>query len=1187
MPEWTKDQERAFSYRGGELLVSAAAGSGKTAVLVQRILARLTDEERPEDISRFLVVTFTNAAAADMKDKIRAEISRRIAEDPGRRRLARQQVLLSSADIGTVDSFCFRLIRMHFQALGLPANLRIGGESECADLAERAMEETLSEAFAAGEESFLCMADQLSDTRDSGGLAALVRECYQHLMVTPDPEETARLALRNYDRGAENVAASPWGEELLRRLASAAKDAHMGYQCAIRRIEESGNCEKYLPVLYAERDALEGLLSAAETDWDSARSALLGVNFVTLPRVSGESEEKELVKRVRDRAKEELRSLAKRQFSEDSAAIRESLAEQRQVAEGLLGVTLRYAKKFREAKLERNIVDFNDVEHEAYRLLVAERNAETGEIRPTQVALDIGAGYCEVMVDEYQDTNALQDAIFRALTYARGNLFMVGDVKQSIYRFRQADPTVFLDKYRAFPPVETLSDAGSRRQNLSLNFRSRAEVLSAANFFFERLCIPEFSEIEYGREEMLYCARKDAPDRRYAAELHMVDDESDGGEWSEPRAVARRIAEMLSEGLPVAEKSGGCRPLQPGDVVILLRADGGRAARFAAELSLAGIPCRVEQDSGFCETLEIRTALACLDAVYNPLEDIALLAFLRCPGIAFTAEMLAGVRAKKLDGPLYDALVLAAGEDAECASALECLRELRRDAKELSVDRLLRRLSDRLCLVRGFRAMPGGERRRENLLTLFGHAEVFARNVGGDAHAFCAHIRRMAEHAERKEADVGGNAVRIMTIHRSKGLEFPVVIFACAAKAFNNDDRKAAVLQHRELGIGARRRDIARSLTFSTLPRDAIDLREAREDRAEELRVLYVAMTRPREKLLVFTSRPNRTTPRAWLERLRSDVAAVGISPHRLMTATNAGDWLWYAALSATEGGLTGFGENVFRAEAGPWQLIWNAAGDSVCPWSAFTEAASAPDSDISAEELQRRAFGSYAHPGAVRAPGKVTVTELKGREKDAELDAAAPPSPYGRPRFLAERQPLTGAERGTAVHMLLSQVDFAQCSRADICATLQRLTEREFISPAAAKAVDAEKIAAFFQSELGQRLCAAPDVLREFKFSLLVPAESVVDMAGETGESILLQGVADAVIRTPEKLIVIDYKTDRPFGAEDRGAWLKEKCETYRRQVELYADALGRIFRRPVAETWLCFLETGDNICLKGEETK
>ena len=1189
MPAWTNDQRSAFTYRGGQLLVSAAAGSGKTAVLVQRILSRLTDESAPEEIGSFLVVTFTNAAAADMRDKIRDEISRRLSEDPGDRRLARQLALLPQASIGTVHSFCFKLIRGNFQALGLPPNLRIGGEAECAALAETAMEETLENAFAESAPAFLAFADQLSETRDNGGIAELILSCYHDLMAAPDPEGVARRALAQYSSCEAGIEASPWGKEVLSYLADAAEDSVLAYSGAIRVIEASEGFEKYLPLLYAERTSAENVAKAAATGWDAARDAVAAMRFDRLPGVSGDSEEKELVKRVRENAKK-LQEFLGKQLSEDEKTVRESIPGQRLVAEGLLSVTLDYARRFREKKLEKNIVDFTDVEQETCRLLVAKIDADTGNVTPTDAALDIGRRYVEIMVDEYQDTNPLQDAIFRALSSMRDNLFMVGDVKQSIYRFRQADPTVFLEKYRAFAPVCGMDDRGERRQSLSCNFRSRAEVLDSVNDVFEKICIPAFSEISYGKDERLYCGRTDAGDDRFRTEMHLVDTESDDGEWSEPRAIARRIGELLCEDLPIKRKDGSVSPLKPGDIVILLRADGGRAAQIAGELHAAGIPCRVEQDSGFCETLEVRTALGCLAALHNPMEDVALLTYLRCPGIAMTAEKLAFIRAKQKKGPFYDALCLAAKEDEACEKALKLLRELRREARELSPSRILRRIFDVLSLANGFRSMTGGETRHENLMTLWGHARVFESNAAGGIHEFCEYMRLMKEHSEKKEPQTGGNAVSIMTIHRSKGLEFPVVVLAAAGKAFNEDNRKSPVLRHRVLGIGARRKDVRRRLTFSTLPRDAIELRTKREDRAEELRVLYVAMTRPREKLIIFTSPPHTTKPAKWMERLCLDYATAGISAYRLSQAAGAGDWLWSAVLAGCDGGLADFGGKVTDTVSGRFRLVWNTCGGNVpAEDPAIVENEKRPEEyRISADELRRRAFAVYTHPAAVKSPGKVTVTELKGREKDAELETpAVRKPPLGSPAFLQPSREITGAQRGTAVHTLLSRLDFARTDAADIRAAIKDLITGEYIRPAAAETIDAARIAAFFATELGQRIKAAPEVLREFKFSVLVPAESVLDMGGETGEHILMQGVADAVIRTDKELVVIDYKTDRPFGSADRAAWLREKTEVYRRQVELYADALTRIFGLPVRETWLCFLHTGDNVCLKGKDAE
>ena len=1199
--QWTADQKAAIDDRRGELLLSAAAGSGKTAVLVERILRRVLEGT---DVDRFLVVTFTNAAAAEMREKLRGEMERRLTsagpDEPrlterDKKHLRRQLTLISGADISTIDAFCIKLVRQNFAALGLPPALRVISGAEEEELQNKAVEQVLDREFEAGTPAFLALADALSGAEDDGGFAELIRDNYRRMSAAPDLPAQADRAVRDYAAAERGIAATPWGAALLDHAEQGLRD----FKARLVRLQEiaaQADLHGYDDFLAEREGILDALLGHAR-DWNGLRERVLAFKVKNLPskRKDWPEELAEAVKAFHNDLKSFVtgdHGLSSLFSADDESACRVLLC-QRPLVEELMRVTLAFAEEFAALKAERGGLDFADAEQFAYRLLVA-GEGEDGEIVPTELGADLSRRFEEVLVDEYQDTNRLQDGIFRALTAERGDLFMVGDVKQSIYRFRKAEPAIFQHKYDTYPDAEGVT--GRHRRTLGINFRSRREVLSAVNDVFAPLCVKAFSEIVYGEKERLHFPEGregGAPDDRYCTEFHLVPDATDDEEDlrkvpAEYLHLAARLRQMLDEGFPVAKGKdpGETRPLRPGDIACLMRSDAGNFAKLTEALERYGIPCDHMRDTAFFDTLEVATAKACLEAVENPLDDVALLGFLRCPRLAFTAEMLAEIRAVGRDVPLWENLqVLAESESGPFADAAALLSELRVFAGEHGVSEILRRVCDRTCLFAGFSARKQAAERRKNISELWGVAREYEAREACDLRGFIRFLDALSQRENREEPPAGEDAVQIMTIHKSKGLEYPVVAVVRTGKQFNTRDAKSSVQMHGELGIAMRRRDGERRLDFATAATDAIGCRITREEKAEELRLLYVAMTRAKEKLLVYTQFPRCKKLVEKLAGIRSRYVSGCPDAEWLGSRSSVAEWIWMSLICKTEGGLASFGPDSPEAVAGDSHLFYHQdlpeAPDEIGR-PAEPETRAMP----SGAAVRARLAATYPYADAVGIPSKQTVTELKGREKDDELDEPPVlPEDLPVPRFLQETASAEGTRRGTAVHMVLSHMDPGKNDEPSVAACIREMTERQLLAPEDAGAVSASEIARFFATPLGRRVADGGErLLREFKFSVLVPAEELAPVHGADADRVLLQGVADALILAPEGIVLLDYKTDRWHG-ESREEFLAQKKERYKTQVDSYAKALERIFARPVTEKWLCFLSEGENLELETDQ--
>ena len=1217
----TPEQSAAVENRGGQLLVSAAAGSGKTKVLVERLFRYVEQEHR--NLDEFLIITYTKAAAAELRGKIAGELSKRVGENPGNEHLRRQMLRVYQADIKTVDSFCTGLLRENTHLLAregdrhaLTPDFRVLDEPEAALLRERVLRRTLEtfyENLSAGGE---LLADAMGAGQDDSKLAALTLEVYEKLQSHAWPLKwlaRSREVWEALSRGGADFGATVYASELrdtVRRRGAYWEALLRDYAARTEADPKlkKGYGDKFLTVA----GGMEAL-SRAER-WDDAGTLAAQVTFprVLAPRGRANDPLVLSLKRVWDTCRDGLKRLQKT-VAVSGADAMEDLRAIAPAMLALLGLVADFSEAYRAEKLRINAADFADQEHLSLQLLLS------GDGAPTETGRQISARYVEILVDEYQDTNEVQNAIFRAVSREEKNLFVVGDVKQSIYRFRLADPTIFLRKYGQFQPYEQARDGQERKILLSRNFRSRREILDAANFVFTNILSPEMGEMSYGPEEALHFGAEYYPPRGdCATEFHLIaarrrsaaDDPENPPVrrvTAEARFVAGRIRELLDGGFPVTDADGTFRPCRPEDIVILMRSPRSRTAAFFEALSERNIPCSFDESGGFFDTMEVSTAFALLQIIDNPRQDVPLIAVLRSPVFAFTPDRLAEIRARHTQGDFYDALRAAAGlpdtlestehsdtlestglpdaqetpdspaepGDPDCAAFLDTLSELRRAAPDMGVYEFYCYLCGRLNLLGLFGAMDAGEERRENLLAFGRHAERFEQNGYRGLFAFVTQTRRLIDADRVPQGQSGSHSgVRLMSIHKSKGLEFPVVVLADLDHEFSRQDFKAPVLVHPELGLGPQYVDLRRRIRYPTLARVAVQERLRRENLAEEQRILYVAMTRPKEKLILVDTVYGAEKK---LQTLAS-VTGCPVLPESVAAGKSFGDWLLLSLLTRPEA-------SALRDAAGTEpDSLW-AGADS--PWAVSVHDAEdfrdAPDaartvraSGAASVEFDK-ALLSWEYPYRTETvlPAKLTATQLKGRPVDEEIaeNAAHRPAlrPLSQPRFRWEAHGLTPAERGTATHLLLQHLDFSGPGASVQAAAL---VEKRLLTPEQADAIRYRDIDRFLSSALAEEIRAARTVRREYRFTLLTDA-AAYDARARAGDTVLLQGVVDCCFETDAGITVIDFKTDRVHDA----ARLSERVEAYRPQLRAYSDALERVLERPVVCRALYFLDTGATV--------
>lgn len=1166
---WTTDQRHAIECRKGSVLVSAAAGSGKTAVLVERVIRRLTDKDNPCSAEDLLIVTFTRAATAQMREKIGAAILKRLSEDPTDRHLRRQYMLLPFAKICTIDSFCNDLVRENFHALGIsPDYSLLDNETAvimkndvCEAMLERAYEEDLDGRFSE-------LSDMMSSGSSDEDFAKLIIKMYDISTAYPFPDLWLDSLIGEYSQ--PDINKSRWGGiikkyvcDMLDYCVSSSRDMMTAMESDPIVADAYGAAVQSDINMYAE------LREKINSDWDEALEAFKTVKYMSLGRVPKgyESETKNVVTTARKKLKDLLKKVpgimcvSSEEHADDMRLLRDPVTK-------LIELVKQFGREYSAEKDKMNSADFSDILHRALNLL-AVSDGSGGYIK-TDLARELSSHYVEILVDEYQDINEAQDMIFRAISADENNLFTVGDVKQSIYRFRQAMPEIFLRRRSTTHSFES----GEYPMGITLgsNFRSRVGVTSCVNYIFRQLMSTEAGELEYDDSEALNAAAKyperDTPD----CELHVVTDKGNRADTLEAQAryVARYIDRTVREGKMLVTKGGALHPASYGDFCILLRTAKNVSSVYANALSERGIPVFSPETGGFFEAAEISFILSLLRVLDNPVQDIPLAAVMLSPLFGFSAGELADIRAsakERLEAgetePLYRSVAVSAdGGSKKAAAFLKKIESLRRLSLTLSAGELVHRVCEETGFDALVGAMPDGERRRLNVGLLCDYAEKYeaAGNLG--LSGFIRFIDKVArtsgDLATAARPSENADIVRIMTVHQSKGLEFPICILADMQHAFNERDNTESVLISSSAGLGMKRRTEDGISVYDTASRRATVITSERMGRSEEMRVLYVALTRAKENLVMVTSVPN---PEKGLAKVAVE-CGIGerANPFAVLRMNNFSDLVLTALMRHPAADklrkLSGVDVPIFLSEKDRFKLKV-VVSDSE---SFMTE--SANEQKIAAKpvffnEVQARL--DYSDPRSVLSsvPAKRAASDGSERGINREYFASS------RPAFMSSGG-LTPAQRGTATHKFMQFSDYS-AARAGIESELARLVDGGFLSEDEGKAVNIGAAKRFFMSPLAERIFASDNVMREKKFAALFPAKFFYpELTGEAAEEkIVVQGIADCVFVEDGELVIVDYKTDTGVDAE-------ALLDRYSAQLEIYREALSQALGMPVKETLL-----------------
>lgn len=1174
----TKQQRQVIDLRGRNLLVSAAAGSGKTAVLVERIIKKVLDPLHPVDIDHLLVVTFTKAAAAEMRERVAKAIEARMDEDKNNAYLNRQYTLVHHAQITTIDSFCLYVVKNYFQCIGLEPGFRVGDPGELSLIMEDVLSAVLEQWYETADAQFLDFADNYASAKNDRNVAQMVRRLYDYSVSAPWPEEWLEQICGIYEPQALTMEALEEPDSWLQALMSYLHAVIGGERERLLRAKQlcllPDGPDMYLDNIERVLEQLDGV--DAITDYDELGLAIARLDFGRLAvrrGFDGDKAAQEMVKQLRTDVKDELQKLYKKYFSLPLAAQLEDLAYTGRSVRVLSRLTLDYARAYRKEKEERGLLDFSDIEHMALRILVDEKTKE-----PTAVAREFQSLFEEVMIDEYQDSNYVQEAILTAVSGGEGshNRFMVGDVKQSIYRFRLARPELFMEKYDTY----SAEDSPCQKICLDQNFRSRPQVLDSVNDLFYRIMKRDVGGVEYDDAAALY-AGADFPGEweadAYKTRILLADSSAqelekngaDNAKTLEAAMIAEEIC-RVKEHQQISDGAGGLRPVNYSDIVILLRSPGSWGDELVEQLSARGIPSHRMSVSGYFGTSEVQTVLSLCQVIDNPLQDIPMAAVLRSPFFDFSDEELAKLRLQGTHAFFYDHVTdyAVGGPDVKLreksARFLEKLEDYRARSRRCSVHELLDQILCESGYLNFVRALPAGEKRLANVEMLLQQAVSFERTSYKGLFSFIRYMDQLQKYeVDFGEADVTlehEDVVRIMSIHKSKGLEFPIVFVSGLGRKFNKKDSTDVMILDSAYGVGLTCVEGKKHRKRTTLLREMIAARIAGDNIGEELRVLYVALTRAKEQLIL-------TGTRRDLEKALQNDELLSEGEASYLDRREAGcylDWIMPGALCHQEH------LSVETYAAGDFTLIGQLE-DAVhyTQKEQLFESLAAVDETLYAQ-IDERMQSRYPFEEEVSLRTKISVSELKHRNmilEPGDVEAMAwfakeeTPEAYV-PRFvqnggLPQDAPHPGALRGTAMHRMMECLDYGalvgRLAKEEVTRQISALQSDGRISADMASLVNTEKVWAFLQTDLAARIMQAHKfgkLRREQPFVMGLPAHET-DPEIHSDQLVLVQGIIDLYFEEADGLVLLDYKTDTVKEA-------RQLLDRYQTQMDLYARALA-----------------------------
>ncbi|WP_042455195.1 helicase-exonuclease AddAB subunit AddA [Neobacillus dielmonensis] len=1237
---WTDDQWKAIMANNKDILVAAAAGSGKTAVLVERIIQKVLSEHEPINVDELLIVTFTNASAAEMRHRIGEALEKAIDQNPASRHLRKQLSLLNKASISTLHSFCMEVIRKYYYLIDIDPNFRIADQTEIQLIRDEIMDELFEEEYGKPDnEAFFQLVDAFTNDRSDAALQEIIQNVYDFARSNPLPEQYLQTIVSMYDvSDVTRLDKLPFIQAL--RL-----DIDLQLQSAQEMLKQALKLTKLPngPAPRAENYAddlnvLQTLITAKQDSWESLYQAMQTWSFSRAKSVKGDQFDRELTEKaqkLRDKAKKKIQDLKDELFSRKPENFLHDMEEMYPLVQTLAELVKKFSVRFQLVKREKGIVDYADLEHFCLQILKGEVN-QSGIISPSEAALSYRRHFKEVFVDEYQDTNMVQETILKLVAKEEeetGNLFMVGDVKQSIYRFRLAEPNLFLDKYNRFTPDGRLTGL---RIDLARNFRSRKEVLDATNYLFKQIMGVKVGEIEYDEAAELRNGAPYPENQSFPVEVILVDqttgetDEVDQDMESdiekvqaefdqadleqsqlEARIIATKIKEMIEAGFPVYNtKTKSTRPIMYRDFVILLRSMTWAPA-IMEEFKQQGVPIYAELSTGYFEATEVAVMVSLLRVIDNPFQDIPLASVLRSPIVGLNEEEMAQIRIYQKRGSFWEAVTAFCMDktlqDKEVfyervRKFHDQLKKWRSIARQGALSELIWQLFRDTQYYDFVGGLPGGKQRQANLRALYDRARQYEQTSFRGLFRFLRFIERMIDRGDdlgaAKALGEQEDVVRIMTIHSSKGLEFPVVFMAGMARNFNMTDIRKPYMLDKDFGFAAKYVNVEKRITYPSLPQIAFKRKKKMEMLAEEMRVLYVAMTRAKEKLYLTASLKDAAKKvDEWLDTV--DYPDWLLPDYKRASATSYIDWIGPALIRHRDCKELIALENErqitqeISMHPSSWEIKLINAEDinkqgilSKEEGQDYLELVQqgqkVPVTSIYGEEVTSRLSWHYPFLGAASHRSKQSVSELK-RQREVMDDQSGTDiirqfhKPIlKRPKFMQEKS-LSPTERGTALHMVMQHVDLSKpVTEESIRTQVNWMVVNELLTQEQAEMIDLSLIVQFFETDLGQRFFRAKAVHREVPFTLSLPAHEVYPEWNDLTERIFIQGIIDCILEDETGLILIDYKSD---GITDRYKGGFEQAKTiledrYKLQVNLYARAIEQIWKRPLTDKYLFFFD-------------
>ena len=1188
--KWTEEQQQAINEKGANILVAAAAGSGKTAVLVERIINKVINEKI--DIDRILVVTFTSAAASEIRERILEAIYKKLEENPEDTNLQKQINLINKANISTIHSFCLDVIRNNFYELDISSNFRVADTTEIELMKYEVLDELFEEKYLSNDKDFEDLINIYTGYRGVEGLQNLVLNIYKFIQSSPFPEKWLNDKVNLFKNTNQDFAQTIWGKTILENIEEELTEGIMQLQNILKDMKKIDELSKFTKIIQEDIYNLEDILRYTNS-WDNTLTKINNLVWQKWPTDKKITIDlKEQAKEVRNKVKEIINKSIKKKIAYDSIQANEDINEMHVTLTKLKNLLVVFMFKFASKKKEKNVVDFNDIEHFALKILIG----ENGEA--TELAKKYREKFQEIAIDEYQDSNLVQEQILTSISKGN-NIFMVGDVKQSIYKFRQARPELFLEKYKNYNLKQEISgNSLGLKIQLFKNFRSRENILNITNLVFQNIMSEKVGEIEYNEKEYLnYSAGYKEPEENtdYAGktELHIIDlkekeeifindEEIDEkievekieNSVLEAKFVAKKINELLNSNYMVFDKEQGYRKITPKDIIILLRATTNIAPIYEKELADLNLPVFSDSSSQYLDTMEIQIIVSILKIINNPIQDIPLVTVLRSPIFAFTDNDLISIRLTDKSCSFYESMIkarLVVNEqlNSKIDNVIYYLEKWKQEEKYLPLDELIWQIYIDTNLINIVGLMPNGAIRQANLKMLFEKAKQFENASFKGLFNFINFIDRLKNNngdlSSAKLIGENENVIRIMSIHKSKGLEFPVVFLCGTGKSFNMRDLNEDILLHQDMGIGPKLIDFERRIEYDTLAKEAIKLKIKLETLSEEQRILYVALTRAKEKLIITgISKDLEKDFKQKRELLQIYNENMNIIDYKLVKKYKTYlDWLELVYLK-NENKITDIATLYTYTKTDLEKELNNKEQEKLnnIKEKIFENTKDLKDTENIKEILNWK----YRYKKSSEIPTKTAVTRLQAEEdKKIELTEI--------PKFMGKEKKITPAEKGTLMHLCIQRLNEKQTyTKETIKQMIQSLVLKEIITTTEADAINIDTLYKYTKSALWNDLSKAKEIHKEQPFYINIPAKEIYENI-ETDENILVQGIIDLYyISEDNKLILIDYKTDYVKKPE-------ELINKYKTQLSIYKKALENSLNRRVDETYIFSTNWGQSL--------